>query len=123
VGGADCWTYAESRLLTGKQISYVFGVTALGAIISPLIAGWIADRLMSAQLFTALSHFVGAVFLIIAWRQTTFRAMWTAICLYAILYMPTIALTNAISFHHMRDSKRFGNIRVWGRLAGLQLTG
>ena len=31
---------------TGKQISYVFGTTAIGAIISPIIAGWIADRLM-----------------------------------------------------------------------------
>ena len=30
--------------------------------------------------------------------------------------MPTIALTNAISFHHLKDSKKFGNVRVWGTL-------
>ena len=27
-----------------------------------------------------------------------------------------IALTNAIAFHHMRDSKNFGMIRVWGTI-------
>ncbi len=41
---------------SGKQLSYVFGTTAIGAIISPIIAGWIADRLISAQLFAGISH-------------------------------------------------------------------
>jgi MFS family permease len=101
---------------TGKQISYVFGTTAFGSLISPLIAGWIADRLMPAQIFTAVSHFVGAILLFIAWRQTEFWPLWTSILLYAVLYMPTIALTNAIAFHHMRDAQKFGNVRVWGTI-------
>lgn len=106
---------------TGKQISYVFGTTAFGAIISPLIAGWIADRIMPAQIFTALSHLLGGVFLLVAWRQTEFWPMWTSILLYAILYMPTLALTNAIAFHHMGDSKKFGNIRVWGTIGWIAI--
>ena len=101
---------------TEKQISYVFGTTAFGSLISPLIAGWIADRLMPAQIFTAVSHFVGAILLFIAWRQTEFWPLWTSILLYAVLYMPTIALTNAIAFHHMRDAQKFGNVRVWGTI-------
>ena len=101
---------------TGKQISYVFGTTAFGSLISPLIAGWIADRLMPAQIFTAVSHFVGAILLFIAWRQTEFWPLWTSILLYAVLYMPTIALTNAIAFHHMKDAQKFGNVRVWGTI-------
>jgi nucleoside transporter len=101
---------------TGKQISYVFGTTAFGAIVSPLIAGWIADRFLPAQIFAALSHFLGAVLLFIAWPQTEFWPLWTSIFFYAILYMPTIAITNAIAFYHMGDSERFGNIRVWGTL-------
>ena len=40
---------------SGKQISYVFGTTAIGSIISPIIAGWIADRLMPAQVFARRS--------------------------------------------------------------------
>lgn len=101
---------------TGKQISYVFGTTAFGALISPLIAGWVADRYMPSQIFTAISHLLGAVLLFIAWKQTEFGPLWTAIFLYAVLYMPTIALTNTIAFYHMGDSEKFGNIRVWGTL-------
>lgn len=104
-----------------RQISYVFGTTAFGSILSPLIAGWIADRLFPAQLFAGLSHLVGGVLLLIAWRQTTFGAMWTAIFLHATLYMPTIALTNAITFYHLPDAKRFGNIRVWGTLGWIAI--
>ncbi|GBC96138.1 Putative nucleoside transporter YegT [bacterium HR16] len=108
--------HMENLGFSGAQISYVFGTTAFGSLVSPIIAGWIADRLLPAQIFTAISHFVGAILLFIAWRQTEFWPLWTSILLYAILYMPTIALTNAIAFHHMRDAQRFGNIRVWGTI-------
>jgi nucleoside transporter len=56
------------------------------------------------------------VLLFIAWRQSTFGPMFVALLVYAVLYMPTIALTNAIAFYHMRDSKKFGYIRVWGTI-------
>ncbi len=106
---------------TGKQISYVFGTTAIGSIISPIIAGWIADRLMPAQIFAAISHGLGGICLLIAWRQTTFPMMWGTIFLHAILYMPTIALTNAVAFHHMGQSDKFGNIRVFGTLGWIAI--
>ena len=101
---------------TGTEISYVFGTTAVGSLISPLIAGWVADRIMPSQVFTALCHFAGAPILYIAWQQTEFLPLWWAILAYAILYMPTIALTNAIAFHHSDDSRKFGNIRMWGTI-------
>ncbi|MDP6779533.1 MAG: MFS transporter [Candidatus Latescibacteria bacterium] len=101
---------------SGKQISYVFGTTAFGALVSPLVAGWVADRYMPNQIFTALCHFAGAPLMYLAWQQTTFAPLWTVVFIYAVLYMPTIAMTNAIAFHHMGDSKKFGNIRVWGTL-------
>lgn len=101
---------------SGKEISYVFGTTAFGSILSPLIAGWIADRFMPAQWFTALSHLVGAALLYVAWQQTEFWPLWTAMFFYAMLYMPTLALTNTVAFYHMGNSEKFGNIRVWGTL-------
>ncbi len=101
---------------TGRQISYVFGTTAFGALVSPLMAGWVADRFMPSQIFTAICHFLGAPLMCLAWLQTEFLPLWTCVFLYAVLYMPTIALTNAIAFHHTGDSRRFGNIRVWGTL-------
>ena len=106
---------------TERQMSYVYGTTAFGSILSPFVAGWVADRLFPAQIFAGISHFVGAALLVIAWRQTTFGGMWTAIFLHATLYMPTIALTNAVTFHHLRDAKRFGNIRVWGTVGWIAI--
>lgn len=109
----------------GKQISYVFGTTAFGAIISPLIAGWIADRFMPNQIFTGLSHLIGAALLFTAWsisapvpadQVAPFWPLWTVMIVYAFFYFPTISLTNAIAFHHMGDSDKFGLIRVWGTL-------
>ena len=101
---------------TDPQINLVYLTTAIGAMLSPLIAGWIADRFLPNQIFTGAVHLVGAVLLFIAWQQRAFLPLWTIILLYAVLYMPTIALTNAIAFYHMKDSKKFGNIRVWGTI-------
>lgn len=110
---------------SGKQISYIFGTTAFGSIISPLIAGWIADRYMPNQIFTAIMHLAGAALLYYAWKIAApvpkgevapFWPLWTTMFVYAATYMPTIALTNAIAFHHMGDSNKFGTIRVWGTI-------
>ncbi|HEY3244188.1 MAG TPA: MFS transporter [Phycisphaerae bacterium] len=106
---------------TGVQINSVYLTTAIGAMLSPLIAGWIADRFLPNQIFTGAVHLVGGVLLFIAWQQKTFAGVWTVIFLYAILYMPTIALTNAIAFYHMKDSKKFGYIRVWGTLGWIAI--
>jgi nucleoside transporter len=108
--------HMEHLGFSGKQIGLVYLTTALGAMLSPLVAGWIADRFMPNQIFTGIVHLLGAVLLILAWRQTEFAGMFVALLIYAALYMPTIALTNAIAFHHMKDSKKFGNIRVWGTI-------
>jgi MFS family permease len=118
--------HMENNLhFTGKQISYVFGTTAFGAIISPLIAGWIADRFMPSQIFTGISHLIGAGLLGVAWyisppvaegTVAPFWPLWTVMIIYAFFYFPTISLTNAIAFHHMGDSNKFGNIRIWGTL-------
>lgn len=107
---------------TDPQINYVYLTTALGAMLSPLIAGWIADRFLPNQVFTAFVHLAGAALMFVAWKQTTFAALWTCVLLYAVLYMPTIALTNGIAFYHMKDSKKFGFIRVWGTIGWILIS-
>ena len=106
---------------SGREISYVFGTTAFGSLISPVIAGWVADRYMPNQVFTAICHFLGAPILYVAWQQTAFLPLWLAIFFYAMLYMPTIALTNAIVFHHSDDSRSFGNVRAWGTVGWIAI--
>jgi len=45
--------------------------------------------------------------------------MYAILLIYSLLYMPTMALTNALAFRQMKDpSQDFGSIRVLGTAAG-----
>ncbi len=58
-----------SRLLgplkmSGKQTGWIYGTIYIGCIISPLIAGQIADRWVATQYFLAAAHVAGGVLLL-----------------------------------------------------------
>lgn len=105
----------RTRHFTGSEIALVGGTTAVAAIVSPFVVGWLADRFFATQHVIAVLHFAGAILLWVASSQTTFGAIYWIILLYACLYMPTLALTNALAFRQMKDPKiEFGPIRVLG---------
>jgi nucleoside transporter len=96
-------------------VGNILAVGAIGAMLSPLIAGQIADRYMNAERVMALCHFVGAaVVLRIAYAANPLE-LYVLSFVYGVLYTPTLALVNAISFRHLPDAGRdFGKVRVWG---------
>jgi nucleoside transporter len=99
----------------GAQVGWMFSTTALAAMISPLLVGYVADRFFSTEKMLAGLHFIGTLLLIAAAFATEFRHLFPIMQLYAICYMPTLALTNSISFANVADSKKdFPGIRVWG---------
>ncbi len=100
---------------SGTEIGLVAGTTAVGAILSPFVAGWIADRFVATQHVLAALHGAGAVLLYLASERTAFAPVYWLILLYACAYMPTLALTNSLAFRQMSDPKmEFGPIRVLG---------
>ena len=100
---------------TGQQIGLAAGATALGAIVAPFFVGLVTDRLFATQKVLALLHFLGAALLLTASVQTSFGLFYASILLYCICFMPTLALTNSLSFRQMQDPKEeFGSIRVLG---------
>lgn len=102
---------------TGTQVGVAFLTQSIGAIIAPFIIGLIADRFFSAQYILAFLHLAGATLLWGASSATGFDAFYPFILVYMILFMPTLALVNSISFRQMKDPGReFPSIRVWGTI-------
>lgn len=110
---------------SGAQIGWIYSTTAIGAMISPLFVGYIADRFFATERILAALHlFGGALLLAAAWivtpaesggNQTAFMPLMVVMIAYALCYMPTLALTNSISFMNIESSERdFPIIRVWG---------
>lgn len=100
---------------SGAEIGLVAGTTAVGAIVSPFLAGWLADRWIATQHFLAALHAVGAVLLWLAAGQSSFAPIYWLVLAYACLYMPTLALTNSLAFRHIANPQQeFGPIRVLG---------
>jgi nucleoside transporter len=112
---------------SGKEIGLVAGTTALGAMIAPFFVGLMADEWFATQRLLAALHCIGGALLYFASTQIGFGAMYGVLLIYSLCYMPTMALTNSLSFRQMKDPKQdFGSIRVLGTLgwivAGLTIS-
>jgi nucleoside transporter len=108
-------TYLLKIGFGGLQVGAVYSTLNWGAIFAPIVAGALADRFFQAQKVMGVLHLVGAALL--WWLSgitdpTTF--FWTLL-VYAICFMPTLGLANAVSFHQMSDpGKQFGLVRACG---------
>lgn len=114
---------------TGTQIGAVYGTLALGAILSPMLIGQIADRYLPSQLLMGVLHLLGAGLLYVMAQipgavgepflgvlKGPDHFYWVALA-YALIYTPTLALANSISFTHIPDATRdFPMIRVLGTI-------
>ena len=102
---------------SGQEIGMAYETQAIGAIIAPFIVGLIADRFFSAQKILGVLHLIGAGLMYFMATAESFEIFYPYVFLYMILYMPTLALVNSVSFNQMTDpSKEFASIRVFGTI-------
>jgi nucleoside transporter len=102
---------------SGAQSALAYSTQSWGAIIAPLFVGLIADRFFNAERLLGVVHLIGGILL---WRiagAEKFGNFYPLLLGYMVLYMPTLALVNAVAFRQMADpSRHFSRIRVWGTL-------
>jgi nucleoside transporter len=101
-------------------VGWVGALMPLGAIIAPMIVGQLADRYVASEKLMAVLHLGGAA--LMYWvaqiqGEEQLTVLLVALTGYALLYNPTLALSNSIVFAHVPDGQRdFPGIRVLGTI-------
>jgi nucleoside transporter len=102
---------------TSTEIGWIFATQAIASVTAVFVSGQIADRYLSTERFLAVSHLIGGVALFTLVFQKTFWPFFITMLIYILVYIPTLSLTNAICFHHLKDApKDFGRVRLWGTI-------
>ena len=102
---------------TGGQIAMAFSTQSWGAIIAPVLIGLIADRYFNAEKILGILHLLGSGLLLLMSQTNDFSFFYLYVFSYMLLYMPTLALVNSVSFNQMNDTAaEFPLIRTFGTL-------
>ena len=103
----------------GSKISNTYGTMGWASLIMPALMGILADKYIRAEIVLGICHILGGVGLYYASTVDSAGGMLWAIFLVSCFYMPTIALSNSVSYSLLSKSnldvqKSFAPIRVWG---------
>ena len=106
---------SQNLSASGAETAMAYSTQSWGAIIAPFIIGLIADRFFNAERILAILHLAGGVMMLMMASAASFDDFYPYVLGYMILYMPTLALVNSVSFYQMSEAaKEFSLIRVFG---------
>ena len=140
------WYVSMTGFINNEQMpdltGAVYTVGPLAAIIAPFFLGMVADRFFATERVLGFLHLLGGVLLIAAPQfaggfalepppkdaslfytlvlrdiPAYYQPFTLILLLHMLCYMPTLALTTSLSFHHLEDQeKQFPLIRVLGTI-------
>ncbi|MEX0734822.1 MAG: nucleoside permease [Steroidobacteraceae bacterium] len=104
---------------TGGQVGSIYATMGVASLFMPGLMGIVADRWLNAERLYGILHLIGAGLLLWASTVRDFDTLYVIMLLNAMVYMPTIALNNAISYKVLEQRglnviRSFPPIRVWG---------
>lgn len=94
----------------GDKIAWFYSVVGFVSLFMPALMGIIADRWVQTQRLLGICHLLGAVAMFAAWLyaqahpQLEFAPFFTLYTISVAFYMPTLALSNSLSFKALKKA-------------------
>src|SRR5438067_10558933 len=96
---------AKTLKFGGQEIGAAYGAFAIGSMISPFFVGLVADRYFASEKLLGLLGLFGGAAICLLPQVTAFGAFYPLLILYCASFVPTLALGNSLSLHHLEDAK------------------
>lgn len=118
--------YLQDALgFSADQIGVFGSALAVGPLVAPFLIGQLVDRHVATERVLAFCHLAGGVIMLALYGQqfaafSESTRFWFVVSLgtvYSTLYVPSLMLTNSLTFYHLKDRDReFPLVRLWGTI-------
>jgi nucleoside transporter len=109
--------YLPSVGFSPAEQTWILSTFPAAAIIGMFFSNQFADRNFAAERFLAASHLIAGLAMIALFWTHSFWPFFGFMLIHCLLYVPTISITNSISFANMKDAqKEFGLVRMGGTI-------
>jgi NHS family xanthosine MFS transporter len=113
--------FFSNEMGTGVQFGAIFSTLAISSLIMPALTGIIADKWINAEKLYGVLHILYGAALFYLPQVHDADTMYWVILAAMLCYMPTISLSNSISYTILKREnydvvKVFPPIRVWGTI-------
>ena len=103
----------------GSKVGNTYATMGWASIFMPALMGILADKYIRAEIVLGICHIISAAALYYASTVSDAGDMYWAIFAVSCFYMPTIGLSNSVSYSLLSKNnfdvqKSFAPIRVWG---------
>jgi MFS transporter, NHS family, xanthosine permease len=117
--GGYMFTLPGDMSVRGGLVGATYGTMGWASLIMPALMGIIADKYLRAEIVLGICHLLAGFCLYYASTITDANQLYYAIFFTSCFYMPTIALSNSVSYNLLSKNnfdiqKSFAPIRVWG---------
>jgi nucleoside transporter len=110
--------YLEDGLsFNSDQVGMFKAALSLGPLVAPFFIGQVVDRHFTTEKVLAVCHVCGGLIMIVLFMLKAFLPIILLGAAYSALYVPSMMLTNSLTFHHLVDREReFPRVRLWGTI-------